>query len=496
MPLERVSLEQLAREVGNAQSLEAVARPLLQLLQEITGLESTYVTRIDWEGDRQQVVYSLNTGTLTIPEALTVPWRDTLCRRALLEGRACTTDVPSVWGDSDAARELGLKTYVSVPIDVGTEEPFGTLCGASSKAEPVPDSALTILRLFARLLADQIQRQARLDEEQLRATQAEAYSQALGVIANLSVAANDANTLADVATTVVQQVVDYAGWHSGTCWCFDAQSGEWSLVTPQGSQPVAQLPALIARAWQQHSLCWSELAIHQQDTPQPIVAMPLPALVEYADGGVLGFYGDARGQEDHPYLDSVLEVAAHQLSHVLERQLMMQALHDANEKLARQATHDALTELSNRRYLEAHLGRLLAHNRRNGEQVTLAFIDLDGFKQINDVYGHDAGDAVLVEVGRRLTALVRDGDLVVRLGGDEFVLVTSSRPSEQVHPVLRQRIEASLADLTSPDFPEARLRGGSVGLVSPKDDQEGVEALLKRADELMYARKQERKRSA
>src|SRR6476661_6626205 len=121
-------LAQLAQSLDAARTLEDLARPLLEMLQAVTGLESTYLTSIDERAGRQDILFSRNAGELDIPEGLSVPWADTLCRRALAEGRMQVDDVPERWGDSDAARALGLRTYVSVPVHTREGGLFGTLC--------------------------------------------------------------------------------------------------------------------------------------------------------------------------------------------------------------------------------------------------------------------------------------------------------------------------------------------------------------------------------
>ena len=92
-------------------------------------------------------------------------------------------------------------------------------------------------------------------------------------------------------------------------------------------------------------------------------------------------------------------------------------------RLAEQATRDPLTGLANRRLLDELLGRALRRADRSGNTLTVAFLDLDNFKSVNDTYGHDAGDAVLRATATRLQAAVRDADVVARYGGDEFVVV-------------------------------------------------------------------------
>jgi diguanylate cyclase (GGDEF)-like protein len=96
----------------------------------------------------------------------------------------------------------------------------------------------------------------------------------------------------------------------------------------------------------------------------------------------------------------------------------------SEERMRHEAVHDPLTGLANRTLLRDRLEHALARTERDEEMATgVLFVDLDNFKQVNDAYGHAAGDAVLVELGRRLRTAVRPADTVARLGGDEFVVV-------------------------------------------------------------------------
>jgi diguanylate cyclase len=166
----------LADSVSEAKTLEQLARPLLELLEEVTGLESTFLTTVDPMRDMQRVVFARNTGAMNIPEGLSVPWSDTLCRRALEEGRSYTDDVAGTWGDSDAARQLGIRTYVSTPVRVDGEL-YGTLCGTSPRKVPLADGADKVLAMCAQLIAHQVEREELL--ERLRLANAELASMAL-----------------------------------------------------------------------------------------------------------------------------------------------------------------------------------------------------------------------------------------------------------------------------------------------------------------------------
>ena len=158
--------KQLTASLSRAHTLEELARPLLELLQDVTGLESAYLTTIDLEGGQQQVLYARNTRTqaLDIPEGLSVPWHDTLCKRALDEGRPITEDVAACWSDSQAAAALGIQTYVSAPVRLSGERLYGTLCAASAARHSLTPAAQHMLTLFARLIAQQIEREQLLAE--------------------------------------------------------------------------------------------------------------------------------------------------------------------------------------------------------------------------------------------------------------------------------------------------------------------------------------------
>lgn len=151
-------LHRLAAAVAEEGDLEALVRSLLELLEAVTGLESTYLTSIDIDAGIQTILFARNSKALAIPEGLTVPWGDTLCKRALDEGRMYTDDVSAHWGDSTAAQALGLTTYISEPVRIGENELYGTLCGASQHKVQVSDEARRLLAMFSRLIARQLER--------------------------------------------------------------------------------------------------------------------------------------------------------------------------------------------------------------------------------------------------------------------------------------------------------------------------------------------------
>jgi len=330
---------QLSDSVASARTLEDLTRPLLAMLEAVTGLESTYLTTVDLAKGLQHVLYARNSHELHIPEGLVVPWGDTLCKRALDEGRPYTADVGSVWADSEAARQLGIQTYVSTPVRTDDGGLYGTLCAASSRREPLTAEAEQVLRLFARLIEQQV-----------------------------------------------------------------------------------------------------------------------------------------------------------------ERERLVEKLQRANVELRTQALTDTLTGLMNRRALMQELARLRALAQRSGCWLLAGAIDLDGFKQINDSHGHDAGDEFLRGVAHRLQTAVRGGDVLARMGGDEFVVIGMGPKQAEDGAAAAALLQQRLADATIAAYPAGTATidysGASVGVASLDPQQCSVEEVLRESDAAMYRVKLARRRQA
>lgn len=341
-------LAELSTTLPGARSVEQLTRPLLDMLGAVTGLESTYLTSIDLKADLQHIRYARNVGELQIPEGLSVPWDDTLCKRALDEGRMCTSDVSLCWPDSDAARELGIQTYVSAPVRTDDGVLFGTLCAASATRHQIAPQAESVLKLFSSVIAS-----------------------------------------------------------------------------------------------------------------------------------------------------------------FLQREMLMEQLHAANVQLMSYALTDTLTGLPNRRALFEALDRLQARAIREGGSVLVGVIDLDGFKGINDTYGHQGGDTFLQEVSRRIAAALRSSDMLGRLGGDEFVLIgpgpalakgdaapgaeAQRGEAEEAARSLENRAAAATVGRYQLGDTVVPYEGASVGVVALDPRGLNAEAAVRLADARMYEIKHARK---
>ena len=330
-------LQALSVQVTAARDLESLTRPLLEMLETVTGLESTYLTQIDLEQSAQHILYARNSAALQIPEGGSVDWSDTLCRRALDEGRLYAADVADRWGDSAAARAMGIRTYMSSPVRTSSGSLYGTLCGASAEHKPLMTGSEHLIAFFARLIAEHV-----------------------------------------------------------------------------------------------------------------------------------------------------------------EREQLLQQLQQANNELSRQALSDPLTGLPNRRALMLELHRLFSLLKRTGHPLLISFIDLDGFKAINDTHGHDAGDLLLQTMAQQLAGALRSGDLLARVGGDEFVAVGMGPLSGEetveaaVHCFQRRLFEQSQVQLPLASQ-VLNYPGASVGVVAVDPASISIDDALRQADACMYAVKRQRR---
>jgi len=158
------------------------------------------------------------------------------------------------------------------------------------------------------------------------------------------------------------------------------------------------------------------------------------------------------------------------------------------ERLSYQANHDPLTRLPNRTLFLERLSRALTRAHRNHSIVTLLFIDLDHFKQVNDTLGHLAGDCLLQQVADRLSSCVRQGDTIARLAGDEFTVILEDITEARDSAVVAQKILSLMAEPFDLQGHEARI-SSSIGVALYPTDAEDTQTLIKLADAAMYQAK-------
>ncbi len=288
-----------------AQSLEAVARPFIQMLHDVPGLDTMFLTEIDWQAGQQEVLYSVNGPRLQTPEGAVLPWSETICRRAMMGGPDHTANVPADYPGNAIAEAFAVQTFVTVPVI--TPEPgstiFGTICGASTEAVELDDKTVKMIKHVASLIGERVARERDLERAARTAAAAERdRDHMMSVVGELAAAAEEKEAAART---------------------FEQKSEQLRLL---------------------------------------------------------------------------------------------------NRELADLAITDPLTGVHNRRGFQQQWDAELASATRHQYPVTLVLFDLDGFKDVNDTYGHNAGDALIQAFSQLLVAETRADDIVARLGGDEFVV--------------------------------------------------------------------------
>ncbi|MGL4725500.1 MAG: sensor domain-containing diguanylate cyclase [Scandinavium sp.] len=325
-----IILARVSQTLATEQSLESLVRQLLEMLEMVTHMESTYLTRVDNSTRLQHVVYARNTSDMQIPEGHSLPWDESLCKRAVDEECYFSNDVRHRWGDCEAAQALGINTFFTTPVHLADGSLYGTLCASSRDQHNFSINSEHVLHLFASLIARYI-----------------------------------------------------------------------------------------------------------------------------------------------------------------EKESLVAQLREANAALIAHSYTDALTGLSNRRAVYEQLDALFTHARNNGSRVLVAFIDLDDFKEINDIHGHQAGDEFLIQVGQRLTSVMSHEDIVGRIGGDEFLVaceITTNIKKTAFVELLRRQIQGvyQLGD-HGIHYP-----GASIGTIDVCPQEMDAESAIQAADAAMYLDKKAR----
>ena len=154
-------------------------------------------------------------------------------------------------------------------------------------------------------------------------------------------------------------------------------------------------------------------------------------------------------------------------------------------KVSRLANHDTLTGLPNLRLAQERLLSTIALAKRKKWMAALMFIDLDGFKEINDTYGHDMGDKVLIIVAERLSRSIRGSDTAARVGGDEFLIIQTEVPDRDAVASVAEKIISKISDPMFVEGHEIQI-GASIGIAIYPENGHELKVLMKRADDAMY----------
>ncbi len=285
-------------------------------------------------------------------------------------------------------------------------------------------------------------------------------------------------SLAEAAPAVLDAVVSGLDCDEARLWLLEG-SARLTLAATSGSLQSESRSddALARRALDLTSPAWDGPA-----AGRPGASVAVPMRVGGQSLGALEARSGRLSERDGRWPELLGDVAS-QLGLFLERQR-------AEAELQRFARYDGLTGLPNRAFFRETLQRTLARVARERTRLALIFVDLDGFKAVNDSLGHAAGDAVLQLVAERLRAVTRSSDIVARIGGDEFVVLVQSLVRADDAALVARALLDSVARPCVVEDHDLTL-GASAGIAVCPEDGSEAEALLHNADLAMYRAKQE-----
>lgn len=163
-------LARVSQTLATERTLETLVRQLLEMLELVTRMESTYLTRIDPKAQRQLVMYAHNSSEMQIPEGFSIPWNESLCKRAIDDNCLFCNDVGERWRSCTAAQELGITTFFSIPVQLADGSLYGTLCATSRVKQPYNLEGEQVMRLFANLISHYVEKETLV--QQLRTANA------------------------------------------------------------------------------------------------------------------------------------------------------------------------------------------------------------------------------------------------------------------------------------------------------------------------------------
>jgi len=296
----------------------------------------------------------------------------------------------------------------------------------------------------------------------------------------------------EVSESVINSLVSLTGYEAGGVIARDSDAPHWAkMISSDGQGFVNErisLPMELGHHWcqpRQVSLdeTGSSVAPYKARflSYEIKFVVLIPVVLNDELKGILLLGSSSRSNMDQEDLQRCIDLAG--------RFAVAMASSEREQVLYRQAHFDELTGLPNRQLLKDRLEQQIVHARRDGFIGAVLYLDLDRFKEINDVYGHSVGDVVLVQAAERIVGEVRDSDTVARLGGDEFVVVLPDVTGDSRVRTMASRL---LARLTESFFVRGddHFVGASIGIVMFPDDGDSVEMLLKNADAAMYRAKE------
>ena len=312
---------------------------------------------------------------------------------------------------------------------------------------------------------------------------------------------------------VIQAICGKLGWTCGARWALDRRDNilhceeAWGTDAPAVQEFVAvtrsmlnqkimdqtgRVAGVVRRVWDCAAPVWVADVLQDPDFRRLSAArqaglrsaLGFPVMIGEEFYGVMEFFAPEVLPPDRELMEFAGQIGS-QIGQFLARK-------QAEDNLHFVATHDALTALPNRTMFGDRFTQALAQAQRYRRRMALLFIDLDGFKVVNDIYGHGVGDVLLKEVAGRLRSRLREGDVIGRIGGDEFVvLVEELREPEELAGLARKIIEAVALPVVV-QGQECQVTA-SIGISTYPEDGRDSQMLFKNADTAMYRAKEQGK---
>lgn len=428
-------------------SLQEQLREALVIGSRYYGLEFAIVSRV--EGDNYTVLAQVAPPD-TLSDGQEFPLADTYCDITLKSGDVFVTENMghSSYRDHPSYENFGLETYLGAPVQVG-KELYGTVNFSSpDKYERVLDEGD---REFMRLLARWIGSVITLNQNREALAAREAWLQ----------------TIIDTEPECVKVV-------SPEGQLLQMNQAGLSILEVESIEQINQIGLMefVDEPFREAFEMLNTRALQQGDSGS----------LEFT---ITGRHGRVRWLDTHvaPLRDNSGQIVS-----VLSVTRDITQVKEQQQKLELLAHYDSLTGVPNRTLLAERMQREQALSYRNDSGFAICYMDLDGFKPINDELGHDAGDSILKVIAQRLQRVLREVDTVSRLGGDEFVLILSDTHSASACVPVLDRVLAAIAEPITVSG-ENRQVSASIGLALYPDDGDDPETLLRHADQAMYLAK-------
>ena len=478
-PLHPREEERIARLLG-FDILDTAKDPLLdrltQMASQITGTPVSLLTFID--RDRQWIKAKYGT------EMEQTSREDSFCSHTILN----KNDDPLVVTDAEKDPRFAtnpfvkgdphIRFYAGIPLQAGDGLPIGSLCVIDTKPRTLTEEQIKDLKSLAAIAMDYINvHRSNRQLSNLLMREKEVYNNLLRTSSEMAV---EAPTFDDALHSLIDHLDPNLGYLS--CRIRNMQTGGTTGIIYNPMLPKdPELPML----WiQLDSIAHSPTGEHPKtDFISTGALRPefsylvVPVRIRDRLVAVIELiYPDHRKMD--PRIREVFDIMASNLGIVAERELV-------NVDLQRQASHDALTGAANRTVFISQLERSIAEADSLNPTTALLYIDLDGFKEVNDNFGHQTGDRLLVEVTKRLKEICRGEDLLGRLSGDEFVLLIHGISDKNSLELLLKRIQRHLAMPFMLGDLEIRI-GTSIGCSLLDSNEISTTELIRRSEEAMY----------